>query len=97
MSIEEIRKLYLPKEHYHISQYKYNPGDSFDFISRAVRMHIIEGSCKITEMKTRAVTNVSAPEVVDMPAGRFEFEVTSSTPVEYIGVFTLPEEYRKKK
>lgn len=90
-SLEAIRAMHQPSDRFRISPSRYKPGTAFGFAARAGRKYILTGACAITfgELKWE----LQAGDVVDLPAGKFDFRVLGSESVELISVWELPPEF----
>lgn len=101
MSIEAIRRLHLPANHFHVSRNKYEEGVTFSGTRRAGRMYVLSGRClQYAGLYLQAVQAWNAElgpgSFIDFPAGDFTFRVLGDAPVTLVCVWEIPARYRRE-
>lgn len=93
LTIDAVRALHQPAEHYRISLNSYPAGTAFPGTARAGRCYILSGAC--TFRYGDSSVQFVAPCYFDYPEGGFHFSVDSSIDVSLIDVWLLPPEFRR--
>jgi len=100
MSVDAIRRLYVPAEKYRISPNTYEartclPG----ILGLECVVHVLSGRCQYRSDADAAPAwsvTLEAGEVGTLPPGRYTFQVLDDMPVRLVDVFELPEKVRRK-
>ena len=94
LTLEAIRELHVPASHYRISPNRYNAGVASVARSRAGRIYVLSGAYSM-KFGPRTV-ELEAGMFADFPEGEHEFKVLGEQPVQFVEVWLLPEQYRRK-
>lgn len=90
MDLDAISRLYEPEQNFRISKYEYPPKTEFPGQMRSGTCFVLEGQCRYSFDED---ITLGPQEVVDLPAGSYEFKVLGDEPLIIVLVWPLPSEY----
>lgn len=93
ISVEEVRRLYVPASSYRVSRNGYDAGVSFPGTGKAGRIYVLSGRCTKVVGDWRA--ELGPGTFVDFPTGDYVFAVVGDEPVRMVNVWEIPEQYRQ--
>jgi hypothetical protein len=88
-SIEAIRLLFVPPEHYRVSRSIYPPGTRFAGAMIEGLVFVIRGSC---QFEFGASFQIAAGEFAELPEGEYQFASSGESETELVMVWRLPGE-----
>lgn len=88
MSLEAIRRLYEPANHYRVSRNSYDARVSFPATGRAGRLYVLSGRCSKSVGGWKA--ELGPGTFIDFPGGDFVFSVIGDEPVKLVNVWEIP-------
>jgi mannose-6-phosphate isomerase class I len=92
MTLDRIREMFTPLNHFRVSRYEYPVGTTFSGASRANICYVLEGRVTYRFEACDFEISLSAGEFARLPSGTFCFLAGNSEPVLLVNVWELPAE-----